>query len=534
MRAHVKEKKPHPQIETKFLFPQNRLQGRGRKLRLRYIPVSSSALRRLRLYRLYRRPSELKRVVRYRSRGRSPTVNVIRANSSPKRQIAKSTKVNNKKKISTNHIKQTIILAKTANIMSPVHGNQNNGASSMINKGSGSIQSRVPQRGSSGSRGQRNLNNNVGMGQGQRHMGQRHGGHFRSNNNGQNGRNSFSDHGRNERGRGNSLNDVHIGRNHLNDVNGLNAGMTGFGNSQGGHNNGIGHNEGHGNRHDHNINNLNGVNGGATGFGNLLGGHTNGDHGTGRGHNMNDLNGVNGGATGFGNLVGHTNGDHGTGRGHNMNHLNGLNGGVSGFGNIMGGQNGGQGHGSSQSQLNSLLQRIDALNILGHNGGHETGNLKPDLLSQLLAARSMNSLLEGSLPSPSGAAELLNAGAADLLNAGISSDVLLGSLLTGNNNLLNDLSVLNSVSPPQSQNSQNFGTNGISSKQNSKFSSLSPSLGITPPSLSQQPVIIKSNGGHLNIGLKKDPNTGKSNIVIQTAAAAIAQEMMEAEPGELP
>ncbi|XP_062612873.1 spidroin-1-like [Saccostrea cucullata] len=578
-----------------FNAAQNRLKTRGRRLRLRYIPVSSSALRRL---RLYRRPSAVRQAVRYRSRGRSPNVNVIRANSSPKKQVAKSTKVKNTKKITNNHIKQTIILAKTANIMSPVGGNQNNGASSIINKGRGSVQSRAPKRGSGSKRPRQSANpqrRNQGMpqpimaqpvmpqpgmqvaqvapiapvggvavaplspvaglaglghgqnagllghGHGHPHngglVGQGNGGHLR----GHNGQNGL--HGIGGIGHGHG----HHNGGHHNGVlggNGLGSGI----NNQGGHGlggNGVGSGMNHHGGHGLAGNGLGGTGLGGNGLGgtglggnglgsgiNNLGGH--GLGGNGLGADMNNLGGNGIGMTGghgsglggngnsFDNVIFGANGN-----GNDLHGLSGLGGGGTGFG-----ANNGHGHDLGHGQLNALTQGVDGLTSLGGNGGHGTGNAQQDLISQLITASSMNSLLDGSLPVAAGAANLLNSGLASGMS---SSDILMGSLLAGNQNLMNsipNLPGLNSISS-KGLASNSFDFNSLSSAIKGHFSSFSPTLGVTPATLPQEPVVIKSNGGQLNIGLKKDPSTGKSNIVIQTAAAAIAKEMMEAEPGEM-
>ena len=491
-------------------------------MRVRYIPVSTStALRRLRLYRL---PSG--KVVRYRSRGRSPNVNVIRTNSSPRRQIAKSTKVENKKKVTTNNIKQTIILAKTANIMSPVGGNQNNGPSAVVTKGAGA---RAPQQ-KPGSAGAPKSAHSASSGHSQQHGNPAAAVH----------------HNINIHHRGG----VHGGQGHGNDGAGQGHGHMagpqghGIGGHFGGHvgSNGIPVNFG-GNGH---------------GMGGVLGGHlaaagNPGHSGGGNGHgahgahlNNNFMNHGNGNGNGLSNLL---SGGFGNANGNGMSNLNALLGGISGFGNSNGGQNNGlgfgvqgqnggqghgqglsQGHGNGNNQLSSMLANANALNILGGNGPEFTN---PELMSQLLSA---NLLSGGSAQQSIGGPGFLNAHGQS--SAGTSADMLLQSLLGGNVNLMNGLNNLNGMNGAPGISmaaasglqgaSASFGLNGMPSVLDNHFASLSPSLGVT-----QQPVVIKSNGGQLNIGLKKDPNTGKSNIVIQTAAAAMAQEMMEAEPGEM-
>ncbi|XP_061170654.1 uncharacterized PE-PGRS family protein PE_PGRS54-like [Saccostrea echinata] len=558
-----------------FNAAQNRLKTRGRRLRLRYIPISSSALRRL---RLYRRPSAPRQAVRYRSRGRSPSVNVIRANSSPKRQVAKSTKVKNSKKVTNNHIKQTIILAKTANIMSPVGGNQNNGASSIINKGKGSVQSRAPRRRSGSKRPRQPTNAQIGksgmqqnlpiapiaglvglghgqnggiLGQGHPHNGglavQGHGGHF----GGHIGSNGLHGIGGNGQGHGHHMGNGILGGNGLgsgmNNLGGSGLGGNGLGsgmNNLGG--NGLG-----GNGLGSGMNNLggNGLGGNGLGSGmnnhgrndlggNGLGSGMNNHAGNGLGSGMNNLGGNGLGGNGLGSgMNNHGENRNGNsldnvlfganGNGNNLHGLSSLGGGGTGFGH-----NNGHGHDIGHGQLHALPQGVDALTSLGGNGDHGAGNPQQDLISQLITASSMNSLLDGSLPVAAGAASLLNSG----LSSGMSSDILLESLLAGNQNLMNSVPNLpgfNSVSTkPHASNAFDF--NSLTTALKGHFSSFSPSIGVTPATLPQEPVVIKSNGGQLNIGLKKDPSTGKSNIVIQTAAAAIAKEMMmEAEHGEM-
>lgn len=532
-------------------------------MRIRYVPVSSAAaLRRLRLQRQLS-PSK-SQVIRYRTRARtspsinviransSPRVNVIRANSSPKRQSAKSTRIQNRRKVTTNNIKQTIILAKTANIMSPVGGNQNNGPSAVVSNGHQSPrrsqpppphgaqlpppppaqphQPAVPQTHPPAAirnhlhhhlhlNSHPNHHQNVpqhnhlqspvsqghghASGQGQGQGGQIQG-HFRSGlplgigdgaqgNHMNHGLNSLGGHG----------NGQLIGAQIAGIGGGIEAGIgAGLGGGIGG---GIGR----------------GIVGGIeAGIGAGLG------SGMGAGHG-DLLSGLNVGIGGQLNAA--QNAGLGGALGENIGPLNAILGGLTGFGNSNGGLNGGlnlgtKGQGSSHGHGNSPLDALTG-NGNGLNGQAGADLVNTELIYQLLAGHSLNAMLEGQ---QTGAlASLISS----QNSAGKPSDILLQSLLGGNGHSINTIpnfSSLNSLLPGL-RGSKAIDPGRVSSILKGRLTSLSPSFGVT-----QQPVVIKSNGGQLNIGLKKDPSTGRQNIVIQTAAAVMANEMMEAEPGEAP
>lgn len=250
--------------------------------------------------------------------------------------------------------------------------------------------------------------------------------------------------------------------------------------------------------------------------------------GSGMGGGHGDLlSGLNVGIGGGGQLNVAQNTGLGGGLGENIGPLNAILGGLTGFGNSNSGLNGGlnlgtQGQGPSHGHSHNPLGAHpgNGNGLIGQAGNNHANS---ELIYQLLAGHSLNAMLEGQ-----------NTGAfASLISsqnsAGKPSDILLQSLLGGNSiNSIPNFSSLNSLLPGL-RGSKSTDLGQISSFLNGHATSLSPSFGVT-----QQPVVIKSNGGQLNIGLKKDPSTGKQNIVIQTAAAVMANEMMEAEPGEAP
>lgn len=252
--------------------------------------------------------------------------------------------------------------------------------------------------------------------------------------------------------------------------------------------------------------------------------------GSGMGAGHGDLlSGLNVGIGGGGQLNAAQNAGLGGALGENIGPLNAILGGLTGFGNSNDGLNGGlnlgtQGQGSSHGHGNSPLDALTG-NGNGLNGQAGADHANSELIFQLLAGHSLNALLEGQ---QTGAlASLISS----QNSAGKPSDILLQSLLGGNGHSINTIpnfSSLNSLLAGL-RGSKAIDPGRVSSILKGRFTSLSPSFGVT-----QQPVVIKSNGGQLNIGLKKDPSTGKQNIVIQTAASVMAKEMMEAEPGEAP
>lgn len=264
------------------------------------------------------------------------------------------------------------------------------------------------------------------------------------------------------------------------------------------------------------------------GLGGGIGGGIEAGIGSGMGGGHGDLlSGLNVGIGGGGQLNVAQNTGLGGGLGENIGPLNAILGGLTGFGNSNSGLNGGlnlgtQGQGPSHGHSHNPLGAHpgNGNGLIGQAGNNHANS---ELIYQLLAGHSLNAMLEGQ-----------NTGAfASLISsqnsAGKPSDILLQSLLGGNSiNSIPNFSSLNSLLPGL-RGSKSTDLGQVSSFLNGHATSLSPSFGVT-----QQPVVIKSNGGQLNIGLKKDPSTGKQNIVIQTAAAVMANEMMEAEPGEAP
>lgn len=264
------------------------------------------------------------------------------------------------------------------------------------------------------------------------------------------------------------------------------------------------------------------------GLGGGIGGGIEAGLGSGMGGGHGDLlSGLNVGIGGGGQLNVAQNTGLGGGLGENIGPLNAILGGLTGFGNSNSGLNGGldlgtQGQGPSHGHSHNPLGAHpgNGNGLIGQAGNNHANS---ELIYQLLAGHSLNAMLEGQ-----------NTGAfASLISsqnsAGKPSDILLQSLLGGNSiNSIPNFSSLNSLLPGL-RGSKSTDLGQVSSFLNGHATSLSPSFGVT-----QQPVVIKSNGGQLNIGLKKDPSTGKQNIVIQTAAAVMANEMMEAEPGEAP
>ncbi|XP_021342798.1 glycine-rich cell wall structural protein 1-like [Mizuhopecten yessoensis] len=335
----------------------------------------------------------------------------VRVTSKRRGGVNTATSIKNTSNIDTRHIKQTIIIAKTANIMSPI-GTQNNDKTAISSRGSGGVQNSSPAR-----------NLEISSTRQRAHLARNR----RPNrpNNGQ-GLPSTSGNGRGNNRNGISglassghrpstnfgLGNRHSGRSGLsgnlgrqrNTMGGQVGQMGGHGGSMGGHGGQIG---GHG--------------GSSGGNGGPMGGHggSMGGHGGSLGGNVGSMGGLGGSLGGNGGSMGGNGGStggHGGSMGGHGGSFGGNGGSMGGHGGSMSGNGGSTGghvgpssaHGSSFGShgRNTGGQGVGSSNGIGihsgpnsnfrhtqNNGGNPNFNIADMLLSGLGVASSSPNLL---------------------------------------------------------------------------------------------------------------------------------------------